>query len=74
MVYGHLRELAESWESAYLEESAQLYVLHNYCIQIYINLCLVISPSRVPASQMFLWNTFRRPANALNAFLVTSPY
>ena len=45
----------------------------NYYIQIYINLCLVISPSSAPPSQIYLWHTFRRPANAL-AFLVTRLY
>ena len=48
-------------------------VVCNYYIQIYINLCLVISPSRAPPSQIYLWQTFRRPANAL-AFLVTRLY
>ena len=42
-------------------------------IQAYKNLCLVISPSRAPPSQIYLWHTFRRPANAFT-FLVTSPY
>ena len=57
----------------HLEESAQLCVLHNYYKQISINLCIVISPSRAPPSQIYRWHTLRRPANAL-AFLVTSPY
>ena len=41
MIYSNLGELAEVWESVYLEESAQLCVLHNYYIQIYINKSLV---------------------------------
>ena len=69
----NLEEMTKLWELAYLQEPAQLYVLHNYYIQIYINLCLVISPSRAPPSQIYLWQTFRRPANAL-AFLVTRLY
>ena len=69
----NLEEMNKLWESAYLQESAQLCVLHNYYIQIYINLCLVISPSRAPQSQIYLWHTFRRPVNAL-AFLVTRLY
>ena len=32
-----------------------------------------MSPSRAPPSQIYLWNTFRRSANAF-AFLVTNPY
>ena len=68
-------ELSELWESAYLEESAQLCVcvLHYYYIQIYINLYLVISPSRAPPLHIYLWNIFRRPTNVL-ASLVTSPH
>ena len=45
------------WESAQLEESAQLCVLHNYYIQIYLNLCLVISPSRPPPHHKFIFET-----------------
>ena len=48
-------------------------VVCNYFVQICINLCLVISPSRTPPSQIYLWHTFRRPANAL-AFLATRLY
>ena len=64
-----LEEMTKLWKLAYLQES----VVCNYYIQIYINLCLVISPSRAPPSQIYLWHTFRRPANAL-AFLVTRLY
>ena len=68
-----LGEMPKLWELFYLQESAQLCVLHNYYIQIYINLCLVVSPSRAPPSQIYLWDTFRRPTNVL-AFLVTTLY
>ena len=56
----NLGEMTKLWELAYLQESALLCVLHDYYIQIYINLYLVISPSRAPPSQIYLWHTFRR--------------
>ena len=69
----NLEEMTKLWEWAYLQESAQLCFLHNYYIQIYINLCLVMSPSRAPPSQVYLLHTFRRATDAL-AFLVTRLY
>ena len=45
----NLEEMTKLWELVYLQESAQLCVLHNYYIQIYINLCLVISPIEGPS-------------------------
>ena len=71
MIYGQLGRIGRVVGI----ESAQSCVLHNYYIHVhvYINLCLVISPSRAPASQIYLWNTFRRHQTRLLS-LVTSPY
>ena len=52
----NLEEMTKLWELAYLQESAQLCVLHIYYIQIYINLCLVIS-HRVPLDHKFIFGT-----------------
>ena len=66
MIYGQLEGIGRRWNWPSCMSS-------KINIQIYKNLCLVISPSRAPPSQIYLWNTFRRPANAL-AFFVTTPY
>ena len=77
-----MSHLGENWPSCWnrhilknrhIWKNRSSCVYHNCYIQIYLNLYLVISPSRAPPSQIYLWNTFRRPANAF-AFLVTSPY
>ena len=52
----NLEEMTKLWELAYLQESAQLCVLHNYYIQIYINLCLIIS-HRAPLHHKFTFGT-----------------
>ena len=63
--------MTKLWELAYLEESAQLCVLHVYnCyIQNSINLCLVMSPSRALPSQIYFWHTFKGPQTRLLSLL-----
>ena len=72
MIYGQLGRIGRVVGIGPFGRIGPVCVLHNY-IHVYINLCLVISPSRAPASQIYLWNTFRRHQTRLLS-LVTSPY
>ena len=65
----NLEEMTKLWELAYLQESAQLCVLHNYYIQIYINLCLVISPSRASPYKFIFGTHLEGPQTRLLSLL-----
>ena len=68
MIYGQLENWPSCWNQPIWKNRPSC-VLHNYYIQTYINLCLVISPSRPPSSHIYLWNIFRSPQTRLLSLL-----